>query len=53
MVYMKLKGKYGGSSEFIVRLFKSKNRKNYSTFGNETTSKLKVLPQGENFGRDL
>ena len=37
----------------IVRLFKSKNRKNYSTSSNETTSKLKVLPQRKNFGCEL
>ena len=36
-----------------VRLFKSKNRKNYIMFGNETTSKLKVLPQRKNFGLGL
>ena len=32
---------------------KAKTRKNYSTFSNETTSKVKVLPQGKNFGWDL
>ena len=37
----------------IVRLFKSNIRKNYSTSSNETTSKLKVLPQRKNFGCEL
>ena len=37
----------------IVRLFKSKNRKDYNTSSNETTSKLKVLPQRKNFGCEL
>ena len=33
-----------------MRFFRSKNHENYSTFSNETTSKLKVLPQRKNFG---
>ena len=37
----------------IMRLFKSKNRKNYSTSNNETTFKSNLLPQRKNSGCEL